>query len=61
MTSFPEYSSEVMTEGKEVEKIQDYYKDPNNPFLNRAVSGLYTPGSIIKVTYSATWTVAVIL
>ncbi len=48
MTSFPEYNSEVMTEGKEIEKIQGYYKDSNNPFLNRVVSGLYTPGSIVK-------------
>jgi penicillin-binding protein 2 len=48
MTSFPEYSSEVMTEGKDAAKIQDYFKDNRNPFLNRAVSGLYTPGSIVK-------------
>jgi len=48
MTSFPEYDSEVMTEGKEVEKIQNYYKNPDNPFLNRVTSGLYTPGSIVK-------------
>lgn len=48
MASFPEYSSEIMTEGKEVRKIEDYYKDTSNPFLNRVTSGLYTPGSIIK-------------
>jgi len=48
MVSFPEYSSEVMTEGVDVQKIEDYYKDPDNPFLNRSLSGLYTPGSIIK-------------
>lgn len=48
MVSYPEYRSEVMTEGKDVEKIENYYKDSNNPFLNRVISGLYTPGSIVK-------------
>jgi len=48
ITTFPEYDSEVMTEGKDIEKIEDYYKNTSNPFLNRVISGLYTPGSIIK-------------
>jgi len=48
MVSFPEYDSEVMTEGKDVQKIENYYNDPSNPFLNRDLSGLYAPGSIVK-------------
>ncbi|NLE07182.1 MAG: hypothetical protein GX627_01030 [Parcubacteria group bacterium] len=48
LISFPEYNSEIMTEGKDVEKIESYYKDSRNPFLNRIISGLYTPGSIVK-------------
>jgi penicillin-binding protein 2 len=48
MTSFPEYSSHVMTDGKDGEKITEYLTDKTNPFLNRVVSGLYTPGSIVK-------------
>jgi len=48
MTSFPEYDSEIMTEGKDAEKIEGYYKNKNNPFLNRVIAGLYTPGSIVK-------------
>lgn len=48
MVSFPEYSSEIMTQGENEEKIKSYYEDENNPFLNRVISGLYTPGSIIK-------------
>ncbi|MEK7635011.1 MAG: penicillin-binding transpeptidase domain-containing protein [Patescibacteria group bacterium] len=48
IVSFPEYNSEVMTEGKDVEKIEGYYKDARNPFLDRVISGLYTPGSIVK-------------
>lgn len=48
MTSFPEYKSAVMTEGKDSALIGNYFNNPQNPFLNRVVSGLYTPGSIIK-------------
>lgn len=46
--SFPEYDSKIMTEGEDEEKIKTFYNDSNNPFLNRVISGLYTPGSIIK-------------
>ncbi len=48
LSTFPEYNSEVLNEGKDVEKIQGYFNNKNNPFLNRVVSGLYTPGSIVK-------------
>jgi penicillin-binding protein 2 len=48
MVNFPEYSSEVMTEGSDTQKIESYYKDVNNPFLDRIISGLYAPGSIVK-------------
>ncbi len=48
MTSFPEYSPKVMTEGKDKSSIASYATNPNNPFLNRVLSGLYTPGSIVK-------------
>lgn len=48
MVTYPEYDSEVMTQGQDAAKIESYYKNPNNPFLNRAISGLYTPGSIVK-------------
>ncbi len=46
--SYPEYDSNVMTSGKDVEKINSYLSNQNNPFLDRISSGLYTPGSIIK-------------
>jgi len=48
LTSFPEFSSDVMTQGSDVETIRSYQQNTNNPYLNRAVSGLYTPGSIMK-------------
>ena len=48
MTNYPEYSPEVMTQGDSNEEIQQFLEDTRNPFLNRAVSGVFTPGSIIK-------------
>jgi len=48
IVSYPEYDSQVLTNKKDTEKISAYTSDPKKPFLNRAVSGLYTPGSIIK-------------
>jgi penicillin-binding protein 2 len=48
MTSFPEYDPQVMTNGSDAQKIKSYFNNPNNPFLNRVISGLYTPGSIVK-------------
>jgi len=47
-TSFPEYNSEVLSLGKETEKIQSYLIDKRKVFLDRTISGLYTPGSIVK-------------
>jgi penicillin-binding protein 2 len=48
MTSYPEFDSQVMTDKKDTHKISVYNTSPKKPFINRAVSGLYTPGSIIK-------------
>ncbi len=49
MASFPEYDSAVMTDGTDSRKISGWLNDQNYPFLNRAVNGLYTPGSIMKL------------
>ncbi len=48
MASYPEYDSNVMTLGDDNDLINQYIRDPGKPFLNRAISGLYTPGSIVK-------------
>ncbi len=46
--NFPEYDSGVLTDGKDFSRINAWIADKNNPFLNRVVDGLYTPGSIVK-------------
>jgi len=48
LVSFPEYDSDVMTQGLDEERISNFLNQKNNPFLNRVVSGLYIPGSIVK-------------
>lgn len=48
VVTYPEFDSKVMSEGTESNIINEYFKDNRNPFLDRAISGLYAPGSIIK-------------
>lgn len=48
LTSYPEYDSNTLSEGEDSTKIGGYFKDKRKVFLNRAVGGLYSPGSIIK-------------
>lgn len=47
-TSFPEYNAEILSKGQDKEKISEYFNDKRKVFLDRTISGLYTPGSIVK-------------
>lgn len=55
LTSFPTYDPEVMADGYEVDLIEAYNNDDRLPFLNKVISGVYTPGSVVKpfVAYAA--------
>ncbi len=48
ITSYPEYDPNILTDGTDRETIARYSSSAGKPFLNRAVQGTYTPGSIIK-------------
>ena len=48
LTSFPEYESGVISDGTNKKLIQSYNLDKRAVYLDRAVSGIYTPGSIVK-------------
>ena len=48
LASYPEFDSNVMANGGPSDVINGYLHDPRQPYLDRAVGGLYTPGSIIK-------------
>ena len=51
-SNFPEYDSQVMTDGTDKNKITNWINSKSYPFLNRVVGGLYTPGSIMKLFVS---------
>lgn len=51
LTSYPEYSSQALTNG-DTQAIKDLNSNKQQPFLNRAVDGLYSPGSIVKPVMS---------
>ncbi len=55
LTSFPSFDPEVMADGDDVALIETYNNDERLPFLNKVISGAYTPGSIVKpfVAYAA--------
>ena len=48
LTNYPEYSSQLLSDGKKSGEIRRYLIDESKPFLNRATAGLFTPGSIVK-------------
>ncbi len=48
LTSYPEFSSTILATATDTAAIAKYQLDDHKPFLNRVVSGLYTPGSIMK-------------
>lgn len=52
LVSFPEFDPNVVTEGKS-SALKEYQNSDQTPFLNRVVSGLYTPGSVVKPLLAA--------
>jgi penicillin-binding protein 2 len=48
ITSYPEYDGNILSDGKDSKVISGYFTDKRKVFLNRTVSGLYSPGSIVK-------------
>jgi penicillin-binding protein 2 len=47
-TSYPEYDSEILSLGKDRATISGYMTDKRKVFIDKNISGLYTPGSIVK-------------
>lgn len=48
LVSYPEYDPNLLVKREDSEAINSLFADESKPFLNRAISGLYAPGSIIK-------------
>ncbi len=52
LTSFPEYANGDFADGR-ANAVDAAHKDPLTPLLNRAVAGVYAPGSIVKPMFAA--------
>lgn len=52
LTSFPEYDNAAFARG-DSNVVADANTNATTPLLNRAVAGLYTPGSIVKPFFAA--------
>ena len=48
LVSWPEFNSQILANGGPPEEIKKTIEDKNRPFLNRVVSGIYAPGSVVK-------------
>lgn len=48
LATFPDVDPNILTNSENNDEIVKYLNDPMKPFLNRAISGLYVPGSIVK-------------
>jgi penicillin-binding protein 2 len=53
LVSYPEYDPNILSRGKDRTTIASYDQDSRRPYLDRAISGLYTPGSIVKPMIAA--------
>ena len=51
LTSFPGYDNQAFTDGNSA-IVKAISQSPRSPMLNRAVGGLYTPGSIVKPVFA---------
>ncbi len=48
LASYPSFDPNIMVTGDNADLIESYNKDERFPFLNKVISGLYTPGSTVK-------------
>lgn len=48
LASYPEYDPNVLSSGEPADVIASYATDSRRPYLDRAIAGLYAPGSIVK-------------
>lgn len=53
LVSYPEYDPNVLSSGGPSNVIAEYQTNPRRVYLDRAVSGIYTPGSILKPMVTA--------
>ncbi|MCL5784510.1 MAG: penicillin-binding protein 2 [Patescibacteria group bacterium] len=50
MVSYPSFDANAFTDPKKNSLVENYFNDNNSPLLNRAIAGVYPPGSTFKIT-----------
>lgn len=53
LVSIPSFDNNLFAQGISKKELTDLEKNPNEPFLNRALLGQYPPGSVIKPLIAA--------
>jgi len=53
MVSLPDFDNNLFSQGISPAEFEKLENNPNHPFLNRAIAGLYPPGSTIKPMIAA--------
>ncbi len=48
LTSYPEFDPDIMSRASDRDTIRGWLNSPDKPFLDRAIDGVYAPGSIVK-------------
>ncbi len=48
LTSYPEFDPDIMSRAQDKDIIRQWLQSPEKPFLDRAIDGVYAPGSIVK-------------
>lgn len=48
LASYPSFDPTLLAEGGDPETVNAYFSNTRAPFLDRAISGLYAPGSVVK-------------
>jgi penicillin-binding protein 2 len=49
LDSFPSFNPQMFQDNSSSLELKSLLKDPNAPLLNRAINGLYPPGSVFKI------------
>ena len=47
--SYPGYDLNIFTKKMNSKDLQELYKNPYNPMINKVINGLYSPGSVFKM------------
>ncbi|MFY9462078.1 MAG: penicillin-binding protein 2 [Candidatus Sungiibacteriota bacterium] len=48
LVSYPSFDPQILADGKDVAEIRRLLNDKKNPLFNRAIAGIYAPGSTVK-------------